>query len=213
MLSYRWLIALGFPVLLVIGDRLVARQSVAGSARTVKAITIPMKIGDWTGQDLETDPKVVKVLSQSTLVQRSYTNSRGEKLGFSVVFSDGWDQLHPPQNCLKGLGYEITRETTLEFPYGTRGQTAHATILHGLRHDNERIVELYIFTDARQTSPTWMDRHLQMMLQQGRKGGNTTALILVNQKLLGEADVGKATGLVTEFMALVLPHVQQCLRP
>src|SRR4051794_28724749 len=67
---------------------------------------VPMELGDWTGRDLELDPREVQVAEFAGYVNRVYVNGKtGRSVGLLVACGrPGPISVHLPEYCFVGAG-------------------------------------------------------------------------------------------------------------
>ena len=70
---------------------------------------VPMKIGDWRGENLPTDPEVMSVGRIDGFLSRVYRNQRtGQGLTLMIVCGrPGPISVHTPDVCFRGRGYVL----------------------------------------------------------------------------------------------------------
>jgi hypothetical protein len=210
VLKWQWLLALIFPITLKVGDFYIIKASQSGTRSQVNIDRLPLQLGDWKGTALSSSETLEKLLPEDTVVQRTYTNSKQEQLAVSLVYSNQWESLHPPQNCLTAAGYEIVRETTAELH--TAGGPVRASVITALKKPADAVTELYLFTDANATSSTWLERYAQIMLQHGRAGAQSSCLLLVTRQHKDASFSAVAAAPTIDFAERFLPYVQYSLQ-
>lgn len=86
-------------------------------SRNIKLLEFPLKIGEWTGnnikfKDKEYEKQIYEILGTDKVLLRSYTNEKNEKVAVQIVYSDQNRQsFHPPEYCYLGSGYNELLET------------------------------------------------------------------------------------------------------
>lgn len=81
--------------------------------RTRNAQNIPMRIGDWKGQETELDLSCFeKQLETTDIISRRYVNSAGEGVTCMVVYGIV-ESIHQPTLCMRGSGWAIKATQTL----------------------------------------------------------------------------------------------------
>ena len=81
-------------------------------AAAAKLGRVPAAFGDWTGEDVPMDDKVLKVAEAAGYVQRVYTN-RTDKTRVTVLIlcgPSGPIGAHTPEVCYAGNGFEMSGE-------------------------------------------------------------------------------------------------------
>ena len=79
---------------------------------------IPIKIGDWVGEDLPIDPIVRKTAGAVGAVSRVYRNSRtGDKVDLWLIVGHGRAiSAHTPNICYRASGFEMRAEENSLYP-------------------------------------------------------------------------------------------------
>lgn len=90
-----------------------AADSDLRAASNVDVTQLPLVLGDWSGQNLKPDERVVKQIGAINLVDRKYINANGETLLLSLAsFPAGAVTIpHPPDRCYSGSGWKVLNET------------------------------------------------------------------------------------------------------
>ncbi len=75
--------------------------------------TVPMKIGGWSGQNLEPGGAVFEFLDEEELLLRGYKRAgTNEQLSLAVVLTKKRNHIHDPEVCYRGQGIFIKEEQT-----------------------------------------------------------------------------------------------------
>ncbi|NQT40296.1 MAG: EpsI family protein, partial [Planctomycetes bacterium] len=77
---------------------------------------LPMQLGAWTGEGVETNDRVFDTLGAETIIDRSYRNAAGYQISLHTAFFAEYVNYlpHPPQLCYAGGGYKLVKERTVE---------------------------------------------------------------------------------------------------
>lgn len=76
------------------------------------AKTLPLRIGDWAGKEVEVPPAAVKLLRPNVIISREFVNeSTGRRASFLLVQCDDTRELvaHYPPVCYPGRGYQLLK--------------------------------------------------------------------------------------------------------
>ena len=110
---------------------------------------IPFRVADWQSNEARSEVSFDKRLASSAILDRTYVNSRGDKVYLTIVYTANMSDLHQPEICLGGSGWSTkTRQPIVVRP--TRG-SAFPAILNWMSSESsgtERIV-LYWFNSPR----------------------------------------------------------------
>lgn len=77
--------------------------------------SVPLRLGDWVGQDLDVDPKILKEAQADEYLSRSYRDTRhpGRQITLWVNYSRfGLNLRHSPEVCLPSGGWEKVEAQT-----------------------------------------------------------------------------------------------------
>lgn len=98
-------------ILVVCGACVLAISSFKRTpSRDVKLLEFPLKLGEWTGNDIKFDDreyerKVYEILGTNKVLLRLYADGKNERVSIQVVYSDQKRQsFHPPEYCYLGSG-------------------------------------------------------------------------------------------------------------
>ncbi len=101
--------------------------------------SMPLLIGNWTGEEFPINDATASVLKASDAVVRNYTDSTGNNIGlFVAYFRDQkyGSQIHSPRHCLPGGGWVVSGLERVPFDLGTRQITVNRmTITHKAQVD------------------------------------------------------------------------------
>ncbi len=208
----RWLVALALPLLLKLGDHYVVAASSSGDVAEIRADRLPLQVGQWRGVEQAVTPKAVAPLARDAVVQRTYRSAAGETVSVALIYSNKWEGLHPPQHCLVAGGWKIVRETTTAIRYPGGPRQTQANVVTAESDEGGRLVELYLFADARGTSASWIEQYLALLSRNGRAGGKSSCLILVAHETPTPSDEAQAIDLTARFVERFVPYVQDSLR-
>ena len=76
--------------------------------------TVPLTVGDWQGEEVQTSEAVVRAADCAGMIQRNYTNTRdGRQVSLLLlVGKPGPLSVHMPEVCYRGAGYRSQRDVT-----------------------------------------------------------------------------------------------------
>ena len=92
--------------------------------------SLASQIGEWAGEDVPTDPRVVTSLGAQATVDRRYIGPTGEVVYMHVaLWTDEFESVpHPPQLCYSNAGWRIAESRGVSLP-GTGPETARMLTL------------------------------------------------------------------------------------
>ena len=77
----------------------------------------PARIGDWQGGPVQTvDPDVQKALATAKIVERTYTDPRGQTVDLMLLTATEDEDMHSPKACFPSQGWTLTnvRDTQMD---------------------------------------------------------------------------------------------------
>ena len=85
--------------------------------------TFPSAVGDWRARDAASlEPEIVNLLKVNDYVMQRYVDGGGRTLWLYIAYwatqRKGGAQIHSPQNCLPGSGWEPVEASKLVVPLG-----------------------------------------------------------------------------------------------
>lgn len=85
--------------------------------------TFPSVVGDWRARDAASlEPEIVNLLKVNDYVMQRYVDGGGRTLWLYIAYwatqRKGGAQIHSPQNCLPGSGWEPVEASKLVVPLG-----------------------------------------------------------------------------------------------
>jgi EpsI family protein len=92
---------------------------------------LPMQIGNWKGQDVGLDERVLNVLGVDDYVSRVYA-ANSMSIGLYAGFYKSQRQgatIHSPLNCLPGAGWNPVDRTRVNISVPTEGSAVNSPIL------------------------------------------------------------------------------------
>lgn len=73
---------------------------------------VPLKLGDWQGEDVpETNKEVMILLDPEQYIQRLYKNSAGQYIWLSMVGGRSSQPFHAPDICYKADGWKFNTDS------------------------------------------------------------------------------------------------------
>lgn len=170
---------------------------------------IPLRIGEWTGEDLTLQPGTLRLLGTENVLLRSYVhdNPGYERVLFCLTFSAGSHRVaHPPQVCYEGQGWSIDRneESMLTFP-GEKKRQKKVQHLSITRDDRAQEVIVW-FRNASTDTSSYLKQKIEMLLGNLFGGHQWTAMVRLSAS---RADGGseKALGSLAAFADVLQPHL------
>ena len=112
---------------------------------------LPMKLGDWQGEDKELDPKTFDRTAADVAVNREYRDNEGHVVTVLLALyrtDPDAGVYHAPTNCYRSNGWRLTDESTTErVPLSkTASQRVHLTTWE---KQNDTILVMFPVSDGR----------------------------------------------------------------
>lgn len=111
-------------MVLLVGIHFAARWSATAGLPTETRVptgdlhSLPVQMGDWTGKDVPTDPRIFKATGALAVVNRHFTDATGRTVvAHLALFTDldaGLYTPHQPEVCIEGSGGRITRSEEIQ---------------------------------------------------------------------------------------------------
>jgi EpsI family protein len=101
----------------------VLRYMVVEPDRPSNLAAVPLRVGEWTGEEYPISEATAAVLQATEILLRGYTDSSGTAVGVFVgYFRDQkyGSQIHSPRHCLPGGGWVLTDIQQVPFEYSDR---------------------------------------------------------------------------------------------
>jgi EpsI family protein len=106
---------------------------------------LPLKLGEWHGEDTEMDPKIAVATGAAVIVNRLYRDEMGRVVSLhSAMFEDPAEGIyHSPLNCYRSSGWKKLSETREDVKVAE--DLAIPVSVTTWEKDNEKIVVAYWF--------------------------------------------------------------------
>jgi len=175
--------------------------------------TIPHRLGDWTGQDVQMKETVRYKTGADQILQRNYVRRKENPIGIYIAYWGGLQGRapHRPSACRPGAGWKLVSRK--EKDYGLEGFANAARVneeVYSLEGRTD-VVVWWEYLQGKNVSSQWMQRML--MLLPGWLGGKKGSVLQVQvTTTLGEDEVPEQ-GLVRiqKFMDVLGPHLKRVL--
>jgi EpsI family protein len=173
---------------------------------------IPMRIGDWSGQDAPIEQKFLDSLKLDDHVNRTYQQPDGLPVTLYVGYYGGMrtgnqQGPHPPMLCLPGQGWQPIETSLLPIPGGDAAEASAGDALTVSRYviDNGtgyRFLLLFWYQIHDRAVPTEMASKLRLFADGFAARGTDGALVRVALPLMDRRPV-TAAGAEREGVAFI----------
>ncbi len=106
---------------------------------------LPLALGEWTGQDVTTDPEVFKATGAKMVLDRQYRSRNGQVVTLHIAVFEKFHELsglpHAPETCYVGAGWHIGGTTPVSLDQ--RGATGNVGMLEQMTRQGETLDVLY----------------------------------------------------------------------
>ena len=90
-----------------------------GVSYTERLDKFPLKIGNWQGQNIKIEDRVLDILGTKDVIIRRYKDKSGDSVILTVVYSNNnRDSFHPPEYCYIGGGGKLISKAKERIPLG-----------------------------------------------------------------------------------------------
>lgn len=171
--------------------------------------SLPMKIGDWRGEDWALDPKIEKSLGADDVISRSYNDGLPDNVVLFVIYRKYGRRefVHRPEACYPAAGYEITSKGYTTVPYAGRQITAYKVVAQKNEFDKQVIV--YWFVSGKRTEASFVKQQIWMALDRIRPRKYGWAFVRIACPVIySEED---ALGRIREFLSKASAHLEKTL--
>jgi hypothetical protein len=170
---------------------------------------VPLKIGDWDGQDEQIDPREVKQAGFRGHLRRKYTNRvSGAKVSITLACGlPGPLSVHTPEHCYRGLGFRQVSPSDKFAPASEQGSPGGAFWTAKFTRDGVAGPERLRVYWAWRTTGGWQAPDHPRLTFAGAPALHK--LYVVHQPARDDEGAGEGPGV--EFMRLLLPELQKAL--
>ena len=112
----------------------------------------------WIGAEIDATPAEQRLYEQARLSKRVYAGPTGQRVALLIVETDDVHDLHAPEYCLTGGGWQTEHRGTGAFPIGPAG--ARVSTL-GVRRGQDRLQSWYWFSSSKRSTTDLVSLRLQ----------------------------------------------------
>lgn len=164
--------------------------------------TLPMKIGDYQGQNREVDEFIRKYLGAEQMLERLYTGPDG-LVSVTLIYGAQWRDVHSPVSCFPAQGWLIVTDDPIQVPVSANSPTPgaiHARLLRVVKNDQYRLAA-FAFCHPGGTTSNWIYQGWKVLT--GPRGAGGVIVILNTEPI---PDLKAARQRLNQFLAVVYPH-------
>jgi len=176
--------------------------SSAPPAFTPNFATLPMKIGDYQGQNREVDEFIRKYLGAEQMLERLYTGPGGS-VSVTLIYGADWRDVHSPVSCLPAQGWLIVADDSIQVSAPTNlpiPDAVHARLLRAVKNDQHQMAA-FAFCHPGGTTSNWIYQGWKVLT--GPRGAGGVIIILNTEPT---PDLKATRQRLEQFLAAVYPH-------
>jgi EpsI family protein len=180
-------IAVGFAVVWAV---LVTTISEARPGRIDEDFScIPMKIGNWQGENMPGDYLAKSILTTTSILSRHYTDAEGNAVDLSIVYGRDLSDFHQPEVCMTGAGWK--QKSSRQVVLHPDGLPSHKATLLTLDNDYQDGVMIYWYYMGGEMAASMAARKAIVTLK-AACGIKPDPSVMVKFTVMGNTDIGVA---------------------
>ena len=154
---------------------------------------MPQQLGDWRGENMELDPKIMVRLGAASVTDRMYRNETGQSVSsHTAIFADPREAVdHRPDSCYRGAGWLKIDETSAEVSIGeNRTIPVYFTTWE---RNGDRVLVVYWYQIGEQVILDRMGLGTLRWTMRGQPVWPATVKVLLQTSAWGDPDDAKAS--------------------
>ena len=141
-----------------------------------KLFSFPMRIGQWTGQEIPMEDWVFKSLETPYGILRNYRSPDGETVNLAVTWYDDREvAFHAPEACLGGVGNKVKEKTIYPVIFDKDHNHQIGKLL--VERNNNRSLVLYYFINDGYVTPSQTKLRTRILLKRLRFKRTSAAFV------------------------------------
>lgn len=161
--------------------------------------SIPYKIGNWVGRDMELDEKTYEILETRNILSRLYLGPGNESVHLLLVSSNKDRRVaHPPEVCYTSSNYDIVSSQSAEFEVLGQKIPVKEFVAEDQNNPAHKEHVLYFYQVGKSFTANYYAQQLQFAF--GTLTRQESQILLV--RLSGSSEKS-----FSEFLAQILPHL------
>ncbi|MDO8682222.1 MAG: EpsI family protein [Armatimonadota bacterium] len=170
---------------------------------------IPFSVGDWYSDKERSSIRTsVKGLPTSSVLNRLYTNSNGDKVILTIVYASSLGDMHQPEICLMGQGWAISEPRKISLH--PKQKLSFKAMKAMLSNEVEGRDELAVYWfDSPVGKSTLLPKHkIKIYLSRLTKHGTVgTALVRIMTPVSGFDDEERGLKAAVDLANEISPHI------
>ncbi|MFH1996481.1 MAG: exosortase C-terminal domain/associated protein EpsI [Candidatus Omnitrophota bacterium] len=168
---------------------------------------LPLKLGAWTGDEVEMTEDTYRSLGTRDVVVRNYKDGSGVAINLAIIYSSGSNRIgiHPPENCLTGGGNYIN-DKSLESVTLKNGSSLMTNKLYMSFNDNA-LRAWYWFASNDKFVASFFQHQMSMILDTLR-GKNVQGAMI---RIAATGDPDSLDERSRSFIREAVPHLRKIL--
>jgi len=174
-------------------------------AKYAKNLPMELPLGMWKAEELEILQYEIDILETDDLISRIYSRVGEESIYMSVVFAqENRKVAHPPEVCLRGLGWEVESKEVISIVAGFK--VIQLVVTNGM----SRELYYYYFKAGDNFTENYLLQQINVVLSHIFQQKGSASLIRVQTRITG-GDILKAKERLNEFSLEMRPYIEKTL--
>ncbi len=167
----------------------------------------PMKIGQWSAEDIPIEEEVYAILETRNLLLREYKKANSPPIVLYIIYSDkNRKATHPPEVCLTGSGITILEKKEKDLKITADNQKLNIKVNYMLSEQGKtREVFIYWFKAGKTFTPKYLNQQLRIMLNQLKGKSSGGAMIRLSTRIVENEQ--EAMDRLTSFTKEIVPII------
>lgn len=182
------------------------------SATEIKLESIPLKLGEWQGEEILLSQRTLQILETKDALMRQYTNPQGERVILAIVYSAlNRGAFHPPEVCYLGGGRVLLNKQSEKIELVNEKNDAYAMQVNKLLMQDSAGKELawYWFTAGDRVTSSYYHQQLFFVWDKLRRNQPGGALVRVSIRANDDLPEAEAAG--KDFIRQIAPKLSSYL--
>ena len=177
------------------------------------SLNVPRRLGQWVGEDEPVSETVYSMLGTENVLVRTYQGGpHGDSAMLGIVaVRGGGRRVHPPEECLKGGGYEIltrqVRGVNISTPSGDLVVPVRELIL---RKQDSRRLAWYFYKAGDDFQSNYWIHEAAVILRRVTRPQTADVLVLLETEV-SENDLQVARSSLQDLLSAAIPTIKQQL--
>ena len=171
----------------------------------------PMKIGQWSAEDIPLDDEVYEILETRNLILREYKTKDAPSVVLYIIYADkNRKATHPPEICLTGGGVTILEKKEKDLKITDNNQKLDIKVNYMLTEQGKtREVFIYWFKAGKTFTPKYLNQQLRIMFNQLKGKSSGGAMIRLSTRIVENEQeaINRLTGFTKEIIPIIIKTI------